>query len=149
MCWGWCFGGRRVERGLLESNWRTKEGCWSTRGNCRNLGGGKASIWMDGWRGSLGSGDWLLSVKVVWGPGRNTASLSKARYSRSLPIKHAFLEWTVRFEVLLSCLCWGVCVCFNKILRLLKYASVLLLTSISVAVDFGFPVGDCCAWRLI
>lgn len=26
--------------GPLESNWRTKEGCWSGRRNCRNLGGG-------------------------------------------------------------------------------------------------------------
>lgn len=52
----------RVER-LLESNWRTKEGCWSGRRNRRNLEGGRnrqylnASVWMDGWRGSLGSGD--------------------------------------------------------------------------------------------
>lgn len=32
-------GGTARAGGPLESNWRTKEGCWSVRRNCRNLGG--------------------------------------------------------------------------------------------------------------
>lgn len=37
--WEGLTGGRHCKsRGPLESNWRTKEGCWSGRRNCRNLG---------------------------------------------------------------------------------------------------------------
>lgn len=48
----------------LESNWRTKEGCWSAGRNCRNLGGGRGGKcqYLNGWlEGKLGI--WGLTLK--------------------------------------------------------------------------------------
>lgn len=45
--------------GPLESNWKTKEGCWSGRRNCRNLEGwGETPVfeWM------VGGGAWDLGI---------------------------------------------------------------------------------------
>lgn len=56
-------GGTARAGGPLESNWRTKEGCWSVRRNCRNLGGqGEKRQYLNGWlEGKLGI--WGLTLK--------------------------------------------------------------------------------------
>lgn len=124
----WRGAGGRAQGGVLGGvNWgealREQGGHWRViGGQRRDVGawgeivetwggrGGNASIWMDGWRGSLGSGDWLLSVRRVWGPRRSSASLSKARFSRLTPhyTRFARVDSQIWSAAVLSVL--GVCV---------------------------------------